>query len=450
MQILVKKLEYVEPQVIFDYVADKKYTIFLDSSMLHEHYGRYSVIVINPVEIFHPSANIEKHISYWKQLFAYNQSILQQNYQHLPFTGGLVGFLSYDLSKKIEFISEDIHKIVDDFYFGLYNQAFIFDLFKQDTYIITSEIYGYDLPYLDQFKALEQIYNNCNVHQLPTKTIEIPKVYFKSNFTQQQYINIINRAIKYIRDGDIFEVNLAQCFSTEVINDYPCKELYKKLRYINSAPFSSYINLGSLVIMSASPERFLSIHSRKVETRPIKGTIRRSADPKEDLNLAKKLQHSEKDHAENIMIVDLMRNDLSKICKKDSVKVTKLCDVEPFTNIHHLVSVIEGELKESVSIFDIIKAAFPGGSITGAPKIRAMQIIEELEPTKRGVYCGSIGYFSLNGNLDLSIAIRTIIKNGTDMRFYSGGAITLDSDPVREYQETLLKAQKINEIFNRK
>ena len=200
--------------------------------------------------------------------------------------------------------------------------------------------------------------------------------------------------------------------------------------------------------MSASPERFISINNRRIETRPIKGTCKRSSYPEEDKRLAEDLSQSSKDRAENIMIVDLMRNDLGKICRPSTIKVSQLCGVESFTNVHHLVSVIEGELSLDSSILDIIPACFPGGSITGAPKIRAMQVIEELEGNNRGIYCGSIGYFGFNGNVDLSIAIRTLVSDGDTLSFQVGGAITLDSDPEAEYNETLVKGQKLIEAIN--
>ncbi|HMT02941.1 MAG TPA: aminodeoxychorismate synthase component I [Burkholderiales bacterium] len=448
----LKILPYIEPNKIFQLVENRFGTIFLDSNFLHSHYGRYSYIVVNPLKEF-VGHSIDNQIEIWHNLY---QSNICSSNEHLPpFIGGLVGYLSYDLCKELENIREksDIStEGILPYWFGLYNQVFAFDNIKQICYLIVVEINGILTNYQEQLGNLISVYNKAkqdiklstNVKNAPTKPIS-PK--FVSNFTQNEYLEIIQKAMDYIRSGDIFEVNLSHCFQAELPENYLVKELYQKLRTINKAPFSAFINLDSIKILSSSPERFLSIRERKIETRPIKGTIKRSDNKEIDIALKVQLQKSEKDIAENIMIVDLMRNDLSKICNADSVNVTQLCAIESFTNVHHLVSVIEGELKATASIFDIIKACFPAGSITGAPKIRAMQIIDELENSYRGVYCGSIGYFSLNGNVDLSVAIRTIVINNSTISYHVGGAVTLDSNPIDEYNETLLKGQKLNEAL---
>lgn len=448
----LKILPYIEPNKIFQLVENRFGTIFLDSNFLHSHYGRYSYIVVNPLKEF-VGHSIDNQIEIWHNLY---QSNICSSNEHLPpFIGGLVGYLSYDLCKELENIREksDIStEGILPYWFGLYNQVFAFDNIKQICYLIVVEINGILTNYQEQLGNLISVYNKAkqdiklstNVKNAPTKPIS-PK--FVSNFTQNEYLEIIQKAMDYIRSGDIFEVNLSHCFQAELPENYLVKELYQKLRTINKAPFSAFINLDSIKILSSSPERFLSIRERKIETRPIKGTIKRSNNKEIDIALKVQLQKSEKDIAENIMIVDLMRNDLSKICNADSVNVTQLCAIESFTNVHHLVSVIEGELKATASIFDIIKACFPAGSITGAPKIRAMQIIDELENSYRGVYCGSIGYFSLNGNVDLSVAIRTIVINNSTISYHVGGAVTLDSNPIDEYNETLLKGQKLNEAL---
>jgi para-aminobenzoate synthetase component 1 len=217
-------------------------------------------------------------------------------------------------------------------------------------------------------------------------------------------------------------------------------QLYCRLRAINPAPFAAYLNYDNFVIASASPERFLKLDNAKIETRPIKGTRRRAASQEEDKKLAQALQNSEKDKAENIMIVDLLRNDLSKICKDNTVNVSKLCELETFSNIHHLVSVVTGELAPDKNAIDLLEAAFPGGSITGAPKIRAMEIIAEIEPTARGPYCGCIGYISCSGDMDTAIVIRTYAIKNNIIIFQAGGGVVADSIPENEYQEALTKA----------
>ncbi len=448
----LKILPYIEPNKIFQLVENRFGTIFLDSNFIHSHYGRYSYIVINPIKEF-LGLPIDNQIEIWHNL--YQSNICSSNENLPPFIGGLVGYLSYDLCKELESISANDNMSnngILPYWFGLYNQVFAFDNIKKICYAIVVEINNILTNYQEQLEKLISIYNKAKQDIKLSININKPHIKpisskFISNFTQNEYLEIIQKAIGYIRNGDIFEVNLSNCFQTKLPKNYLVNELYQKLRTINKAPFSAFINLDSIKILSSSPERFLSIRERKIETRPIKGTIKRSDNKEIDTLLKAQLQKSEKDIAENIMIVDLMRNDLSKICNADSVNVTQLCEIESFTNVHHLVSVIEGELKVTASIFDIIKACFPAGSITGAPKIRAMQIIDELERKYRGVYCGSIGYFSLNGNVDLSVAIRTIVINNSTISYHVGGAVTLDSNPIDEYNETLLKGQKLNEAL---
>lgn len=454
--ILHQELPYINPQEIFNLVSNSHGTIWLSSSMLHDHYGRYSFIVINPLAVY-TGDKIAIALAKWEELFKNNVQVYDSELP--PFAGGLVGYFSYDLSRELEptvlsMFDAEVMSDVPNYHLGLYNQVIAFDHYKQKCHLLVAYVSGYDVNYLHQLQRLKDLYSNANLRaNEATKTDSINssicqlKSRLVSNFTQTQYIDSIKRAIDYIEAGDIFEVNLTQCYTADVANDYPHASLFAKLLEINSAPFAAYLNLGDLVILSASPERFLSIRQGIIEARPIKGTIKRDSDYEKDQILKNQLLESKKDKAENVMIVDLMRNDLSKICMPLSIKVSQLCEVESFTNVHHLVSVITGRLRPDKSIFDIIPAAFPGGSITGAPKIRAMQIIEELEKCARGVYCGSIGYFGFNGNVDLSIAIRTIVKNHNKLSFAVGGAVTLSSNPQAEYEESLLKGQKLMETL---
>src|SRR5690606_22147538 len=239
--------------------------------------------------------------------------------------------------------------------------------------------------------------------------------------------------------GDIFEACIAQCFHAPMPHLTPW-QLYQRLRQFNPAPFAAYIHAGHYHIASASPERFLKLQHRQVEARPIKGTRPRDTDFSKDQALANELLASEKDWAENVMIVDLLRNDLSRVCQDHSVQVPQLCGLESYVTVHHLVSVITGKLKNNHQIVDLLRATFPGGSITGAPKIRAMEIIGEIEQIVRGPYCGSVGYFGFDGHMDTSIAIRTFAIKDQTVTFHAGGAIVADSDPLAEYQETLDKA----------
>ena len=262
-----------------------------------------------------------------------------------------------------------------------------------------------------------------------------------SNFTKAKFENSVRKVQDYIRQGDIYQANLTQRFNGKTtLSSY---ELYRDLRKVSPAPFGALLNFEHSKILSNSPERFIKCIDNKVETRPIKGTRPRGKTIEEDLRLQDELRNSEKDRAELLMIVDLERNDIGRVSKIGSVKVPELFVIEPYANVNHLVATVEGRLKDNLDCIDVIKATFPGGSITGAPKIRAMEIIDELEPTQRNVYTGSIGYIGFNGDMDLNIAIRTIIKQGENVYFQVGGGMTWDSNPEDEYQETLDKAKSI-------
>ena len=459
-----KILEYIDPQKILSLLKDRVGTIFIDSSRYHEYYGRYSFIVFNPIKTFIPDTNesLQLQLEEFEEI---KKTIDFEATELPPFIGGLVGYLSYDFNRKLEPIlakptiaqsanldqNQKGHMKVTqsgipDYWLGLYNQVFAFDHMQQQCYLIATNLPGFECNQTQLLQDMKQIYEDAAKYVdttiLPTPQ---PSVQMQSNFSADEYVQMVKTAKDYILNGDIFEVNLAQCFSGNTPPNYDSYTLYQKLRKLNPAPFATYLNLGDICILSASPERFLQVSDTQIEVRPIKGTIKRDCDPKLDKELANQLQQNEKDRAENIMIVDLMRSDLSKICLPNSVNVKQLCQAETFTNLHHLVSVISGELSPGMTDFDIIKACFPGGSVTGAPKIRAMQIINELEKTPRQVYCGSIGYFSINGKIDLSIIIRTLIVNQRTISLHVGGAVTLKSDPLSEYQETILKGQKLLE-----
>jgi para-aminobenzoate synthetase component 1 len=261
----------------------------------------------------------------------------------------------------------------------------------------------------------------------------------RSTFTHRGYLDAVARVREYIVAGDIFQANLSQRFQAPLRS--PSFELYRRLRRRNPAPFAAYLAFDEVTVLSASPERFLRLDpGRQVETRPIKGTRPRGLGPMHDAALGRALAESEKDRAENVMIVDLLRNDLSRVCRPGTVRVPELFALEQHPTVHHLVSTVVGELEPQADAVDLVRAAFPGGSITGAPKVRAMEIIAELEPTRRGVYCGSIGYLSATGAMDTSIVIRTFVQREAEVYFQAGGGIVADSDPELEYRETLDKA----------
>jgi para-aminobenzoate synthetase component 1 len=334
-------------------------------------------------------------------------------------------------------------------YFGFYDTVLAFDNLAGKAYIIST-----GFPELDKSQRLkraglrlEEMKNRLasslpNIPEANSASVrKMTEALLKSNFTPEGYMEAVNRVREYIAAGDVFQVNLSQRFETELtVTPY---ELYRRLRQINPAPFAGFLNFDGITVISASPERFLHVDGDWVETRPIKGTRPRGKNSVEDAMLAQELLDSAKDRAENVMIVDLERNDLGRVCQYGTVKVTELAILETFPTVFHLTSTIIGKLRPDKNRIDLLKAAFPGGSISGAPKVRAMEIIDELEPTRRSVYTGAIGYLSFGRNLDLNIVIRTFIIKGKKAYFQVGGGIIYDSNAEAEYQETLDKAKAL-------
>ena len=426
---------------IFTIFRDEKDSFILDSAMDKEKLGRYSFISSNPFKTLKYKNTEENPLDYLQEELNKYKVI---NNTHLPFIGGAVGYLSYDLGNYIEKLprkaKDDLN--VYDLYFGLYNYVIVVDHFEEKTYIATPDI---------DLEEEKIIINNVErqildaekkgIDSICYEEKEVEPIKLKSNFTKREFEESVQKVKDYIRSGDIYQANLTQRFNGETtLSSY---ELYRDLRRISPAPFGAYLNFDNFNILSNSPERFIKCIDKKVETRPIKGTRPRGKTKEEDLRLQEELRNSEKDRAELLMIVDLERNDIGKISKIGSVKVPELFVIEPYANVNHLVSTVVGNLKEDKDSVDVIKATFPGGSITGAPKIRSMEIIDELEPTQRNVYTGSIGYIGFNGDMDLNIAIRTIVKKEKQVYFQVGGGMTWGSNPSEEYQETLDKAKSI-------
>lgn len=426
------------------------YSFFLDSGMNHEDLGRFSFIGADPFVVFKSKGEnivlMEKGAGqkrYRGNPFDELQQLLNA-YQHperefLPFIGGAVGYFAYDLCHFIEDLPrravDDMH--LPDCYMGLYDSIVAVDHLTKKTYIAALGIRE-AAPAVIQ-KIEQKILSHRHVRPMLNVKKKQRSPRFTSNFTKEAYVKAIEKIREYISNGDIYQANMTQRFECE-LQETPL-ELYAKLRHINPAPFASYLDFGEGRIVSSSPERFLRIQDRVIETRPIKGTRPRGKTQAEDLANRAELVKSEKDRAELLMIVDLERNDLGKIAKIGTVQVPELFHVETYATVHHLVATITAEIREEYGIIDCIKAMFPGGSITGAPKIRSMEIIDELEPTQRNIYTGSIGYIGLNGDADLNIAIRTIICKDNRAYFQAGGGIVWDSDPVLEYEESLHKIQ---------
>ncbi len=347
----------------------------------------------------------------------------------LPFMVGLAGLAGYDTGRYYEQLPSQARQDYDcpDIAVGLYAQSLIED--KQSGQLYHCRLDS--LPPLD-------------IHQWRADHVE-PfelKTDWQSNLTKDEYVNALTRIAAYLRAGDCYQVNMAQRFSARY-RGHPF-DAYCRLRDSNKAPFSAYMQCHDSHVLSISPERFLSVDKHgSVQTKPIKGTRPRFDDPQADAKSADALLSADKDRAENLMIVDLLRNDISKHCAPHSVEVPSLFALESFPAVHHLVSTVTGKLRNNHSPLDLLAGAFPGGSITGAPKIRAMEIIDELEPHRRNVYCGSMFYYGAMGDLDSSICIRTLLAEHNRIHCWAGGGIVLDSDPYCEYQETLDKVAKI-------
>jgi para-aminobenzoate synthetase component 1 len=372
-----------------------------------------------------------------------------------PFLAGAVGFFSYDLSRSIECLpplsTDDLQ--VPDCLLGFYDQALLFDHVKGRLYVAST-----GLPELNPAAAHRRATRRGQelIRRLqrleegrrtggPFDQRGLTPAGLHTNFTKEEYLNAVRRAKEYIAAGDIYQVNLSQRFCTPFQGD-PFA-LYRRLQRINPAPFGCFLDYGDVVVVGGSPERFLRLRGRRVETRPMKGTRPRGKSPAEDRYLRQELLSSEKDRAELVMIVDLERNDLGRVCDYGSVRVRTLRALETYATVFQTTATILGRLRQDRDRIDLLRACFPGGSVTGAPKIRAMEIIEELEPTRRGIYTGSIGYLDLDGDLDLNIAIRTMICRDRQAYFQVGGGIVADSDPEAEYEETLVKAKALIEAL---
>ncbi len=361
----------------------------------------------------------------------------------IPFAGGALGYWGYDLARRIIDLPASAHDAehLPDMAIGIYDWAIVLD-HRQETARLVSQ-----QRQTDTAQVLPRILARLQIsEELPPDAFNVHGR-IHSNFTSTQYRSAFDAVQRYLHDGDCYQVNLAQRYAASASGD--ALQAYLELRRLSPAPYSAYLNLPQAQILSASPECFLQLRAGKVETRPIKGTRPRMADALSDMRVAQELQHSSKDRAENLMIVDLLRNDLGKSCIPGSVQAPKLFEVESYAQVHHMVSTVSGQLAPGQDALSLLRNCFPGGSITGAPKQRAMQIIEQLEPQRRGVYCGAIGYVGYDGNMDSNIAIRTLVYADGEIRFWAGGGIVADSDATAEYQETLDKARAMLELLRR-
>jgi para-aminobenzoate synthetase component 1 len=447
---LISPLPYFPDSAeIFSSCADKAWAVFLDSGYPHSNQGRYDIIAAEPLCTLVTKGELTEIVCNGlsfsspdnpfdlikQQLALFPGFNLEEN---LPFNGGAIGYFSYDLARRLEALkttAEDAEQIAE-MAVGIYAWAVVVDHTLQKTQLV-----GRCEP--QHWQDLVTQFSRNPKNQEPAAFKVVSDV--SSNMDKDVYVDAFNRIKHYLKEGDCYQVNLAQRFVANYEGD-PWTA-YQTLRKLNTAPFSCYLNLPELQILSSSPERFLKLTDGVVETKPIKGTRPRKFGYEEDQQQIKNLEASNKDRAENLMIVDLLRNDISKTCKTGSVKVPMLFDVESYATVHHLVSTVTGLLEDHQHALDLLKSCFPGGSITGAPKIRAMEIIEELEPNRRGVYCGAIGYIGFNGNMDTNIAIRTLVCSENTIRFWAGGGIVNDSVVDDEYQESFDKAAALLDLL---
>jgi para-aminobenzoate synthetase component 1 len=465
-----------DPVRACEQLAGLPHRIFLDSAARGSRLGRYSFLSADPVAIVREDgaavaagapvpSGFSRTIDAGDPLEIVRRLLAPYRCTPIaglpPFQGGAAGYVSYDWSRALERVPPPRHEDLPlaRVAFGIYDWVLAWDHESRRAWLISTGIGGVDpaaratavrtrlhagdSPYLPAGCPLPAagVSSHAPSHAVDRLWWDSP-VALRSSFTRQGYLDAVARVREYILAGDIFQANLSQRFETPLV-EAPWA-IYRRLRTRNAAPFAAFIDFPEVTILSASPERFLRVDDAGgVETRPIKGTRPRGLGPEHDAALGQALTESDKDRAENLMIVDLMRNDLSRVCAPGTVKVPELFAVERYATVHHLVSTVVGTLAPGVDALALLRAAFPPGSITGAPKVRAMEIIAELEPSQRGVYCGTIGYWSVTGALDTSVAIRTAMATGGRICFGAGGGIIADSDPDAEYRETLDKARGI-------
>jgi para-aminobenzoate synthetase component 1 len=456
------------------------YRLFLDSAA-RGSLGRHSFLAADPIAVVRSKGSHTEHLD----LLNGTERVVDGDALHIarallaphrvtavpelpPFQGGAAGYLAYDWGRQLERLPAPRHDDLGlpDVVLGVYDWVLAWDHQESRAWLISTGL-PETSPAARTRRAAERaaaVRSRLGLTSLgppsrggletrdqgpgtdaaPSYPVEEgwwnPRLELRSSFTHGGYLDAVARVREYILAGDIFQANLSQRFEAPL--GEPPWALYRRLRLRNAAPFAAYLDFPDAQVLSASPERFLRVdEGGRIETRPIKGTRPRGVGPEHDAALGRALTESAKDRAENLMIVDLMRNDLSRVCQPGTVRVSELFALEHYATVHHLVSTVVGTLAPGLDALDVLRGTFPGGSITGAPKIRAMEIIAELEPSQRGVYCGSVGYWSITGALDTNIAIRTMVALDDHVYFSAGGGIVADSDCELEYRETLDKAR---------
>ena len=444
----------LEAADVFAAVAGMPYSSFLDSSLKGPRLGRHSFIAFDPYLVLTTKGRQARRRRRGEAVEAVDSDPFQAlrealserrapgNWREgsMPFSCGGIGYLSYELGRYVEKLP---CSVVDDLFlpelaFCFYDKVVRFDHVSGRAELCTSAGSSREAKRLAA-EALERL--DAGVAQVEMQGGGGGDL--ESGFSKDEYMASVAKVKEYILAGDIYQANLSQRYSAP-LNETPWS-LYRRLRVLNAAPFSAFLNMGDFAVASSSPERFFEVRGETVETRPIKGTRPRCDTEAEDSRMKRELLSSAKDRAELSMIVDLERNDLGRVCDYGTVRVDEHAVLESYATVHHLVSTVTGRLADEHDIVDLIRASFPGGSITGAPKIRSMEIIDELEPTERSVYTGAIGYVGFDGSTDLNIAIRTMILANGRAYWQVGGGIVADSDPLEEYEETLHKGRAMFE-----
>lgn len=473
----------IDAMNVFERFSREDHVLFMHSAMKHSELGRFSFLTFSPFEWLslkncsnstdedspiskaNETSSAKSALAAGPQPFQQLRALLRDYQLDFirelpPFQGGAAGLLSYELNRWFENIPESANREFDTpvMAIGFYDVVLSWDHRSGECFLISTGFPELELErrikrateqaehVLSRLATIAKPQAEATTDSRPLNRSELATCYetrygekVLSNFSNEQYLEAVARSIEYVKAGDIFQVNLSQRLLAPF--DESPVELFKRSCQTNESTFAAYFDLGESQIVSASPERLVNIHDGVVEARPIKGTFPTMHSPEANLYSGDHLRASRKDRAENIMIVDLLRNDLSKVCDPDSVQVKQLCEVETYRYVHHLVSVVQGRLEEGKAGVDLLEAVFPGGSITGAPKVRAMEIIAELEPTARGPYCGSLGYLGFNGELDFNILIRTFTVDRGWCQFPVGGGIVANSVPRLELEETWDKAK---------
>ncbi len=450
------------PVLAFQKIAEGPHSFLLESAAGPENIGRYCFLGTSPFALFSSRKNnvvihedgAGRTVETSDPLSLFAQYLARFSFAPLPelprFSCGAVGYMAYDVVRFVEDLPDvpEDDRGLPDIFFMFFDQVIIFDHLNKTIKVVCSQRIDGRNPDQAYDEALRRI--DCTIQKLrkpvssvsddiePTGEVDLP---YESNIDREDYLEGVQKAKEYIRAGDIFQVVPSQRLSTTT--GVPPFDIYRALRVINPSPYMFYLTFGKLRLIGSSPEVMVRVENREVTVRPIAGTRRRGKDEHEDEELATELLADPKERAEHIMLVDLGRNDVGRVCQYGTVEADEVMTIEKYSHVMHIVSNVHGTLCDGLTALDALKACLPAGTLSGAPKVRAMQIIDELEPTKRGPYGGAVGYFDFSGNMDTCIAIRTIVLSGQQAYVQAGGGVVADSVPENEFQETLNKAKAL-------